>query len=149
MGDRIAVMKDGLLQQVGTPREMYDEPANRFVAGFIGSPAMNLATFTIEGTHAKLAGAVVPLSAATLAAVTPEDDGKIVVGFRPEGLRPIDNNSTTGIPIVVDLVEELDQTPTFTLTLQEPVRALLMLAHSRSWCAWLRTRHRLQVRTCA
>ncbi len=107
MGDRIAVMKDGLLQQVGTPREMYDEPANRFVAGFIGSPAMNLATFTIEGTHAKLAGAVVPLSAATLAAVTPEDDGKIVVGFRPEGLRPIDNNSTTGIPIVVDLVEEL------------------------------------------
>ena len=107
MGDRIAVMKDGLLQQVGTPREMYDEPANRFVAGFIGSPAMNLGTFTIEGTHAKLAGAVVPLSAATLAAVTPEDDGKIVVGFRPEGLRPIDNNSTTGIPIVVDLVEEL------------------------------------------
>ena len=107
MGDRIAVMKDGLLQQVGTPREMYDEPANRFVAGFIGSPVMNLAIFTIEGTHAKLAGAVVPLSAATLAAVTPEDDGKIVVGFRPEGLRPIDNNSTTGIPIVVDLVEEL------------------------------------------
>lgn len=107
MGDRIAVMKDGLLQQVGTPREMYDEPANKFVAGFIGSPAMNLATFTIEGTNAKLASAVVPLKPETLAAVKPEDGGKIVVGFRPEGLEVIPNDSTTGIPIVVDLVEEL------------------------------------------
>lgn len=118
MGDRIAIMKDGLLQQVGTPREMYDEPANRFVAGFIGSPAMNLGTFTIEGTHAKLAGAVVPLSAATLAAVTPEDDGKIVVGFRPEGCV---QSTTTRPPRNRSLwtwLKGWDQTPTFTLTLQ-------------------------------
>ncbi len=107
MGDRIAVLKDGILQQVGTPREMYDEPANSFVAGFIGSPAMNIATYTIDGTHAKLASAVVPLSPATLAAVTPEDDGKIQIGFRPEGLRVVPNDSPTGIPVVVELVEEL------------------------------------------
>jgi multiple sugar transport system ATP-binding protein len=43
MGDRVAVLKDGLLQQVGSPREMYDRPTNVFVAGFIGSPAMNIA----------------------------------------------------------------------------------------------------------
>ncbi|WP_043538948.1 ABC transporter ATP-binding protein, partial [Actinomyces naeslundii] len=49
MGDRIAVLKDGVLQQVGTPREMYDHPANEFVAGFIGSPAMNLGQFTVKG----------------------------------------------------------------------------------------------------
>ena len=47
MGDRIAVMKDGLLQQVGTPRDMYDTPANLFVAGFIGSPAMNIGTYKV------------------------------------------------------------------------------------------------------
>ena len=49
MGDRIAVIKDGVLQQVGTPREMYENPANEFVAGFIGSPAMNLGTFMLSG----------------------------------------------------------------------------------------------------
>lgn len=107
MGDRIAVMKDGLLQQVGTPREMYDEPANKFVAGFIGSPAMNLATFTIVDDVAVLAGAVVPLSRKTLSEVRPEDQGQIVVGFRPEGLETVPNESPIGIPIVVDLVEEL------------------------------------------
>lgn len=107
MGDRIAVMKDGILQQVGSPREMYDEPQNSFVAGFIGSPAMNLATFKIDGTHAKLGDAIIPLSSETVKAVTPEDDGKIVVGFRPEGLHLVDVNAPTGIPIIVDLVEEL------------------------------------------
>lgn len=107
MGDRIAVLKDGLLQQVGTPREMYEEPVNKFVAGFIGSPAMNLSTYTIEGDQARLVGAVVPLSPATLAAVIPEDEGKIVIGFRPEDLRVVPNESPTGIPVSVDLVEEL------------------------------------------
>ncbi len=107
MGDRIAVMKDGILQQVGTPREMYDAPANKFVAGFIGSPAMNLATFTIDGNNAKLGDAVVPLSKATLDAIKPEDDGKVVVGFRPEGLKIAAANAKHTIPITVDLVEEL------------------------------------------
>ena len=48
MGDRVAVMKDGLLQQCDTPRTLYDEPVNAFVAGFIGSPAMNLLEGTVE-----------------------------------------------------------------------------------------------------
>ena len=54
MGDRVAVLKDGLLQQVDTPRNLYDNPANAFVAGFIGSPAMNLVTVPVSGGKAKL-----------------------------------------------------------------------------------------------
>src|ERR1017187_6429831 len=50
MGTRIAVMSDGLLQQVGTPQQLYDHPVNKFVAGFIGSPSMNFATVTASGT---------------------------------------------------------------------------------------------------
>lgn len=107
MGDRIAVLKDGLLQQVGSPRDMYETPANKFVAGFIGSPAMNLADFTIDGDVAKLAGATVPLRRETLAAITPEDDGKIVIGFRPEGLRVAGPDAKYAIPVTVELVEEL------------------------------------------
>ena len=107
MGDRIAVMKDGVLQQVGSPRDMYEKPANKFVAGFIGSPAMNLATFTVEGNVGVLSGARVPLSQATLDAMVPEDEGKIVIGFRPEGLKIADPGAKDVIPIMVDLVEEL------------------------------------------
>ena len=50
MGERIAVMNEGILQQVGTPQELYDHPANRFVAGFIGSPAMNFVEVTVDGS---------------------------------------------------------------------------------------------------
>lgn len=107
MGDRIAVMKDGVLQQVGTPREMYDAPANKFVAGFIGSPAMNLATFDVDGHDAVLGDARLPLSKATLDALKPEDGGKVVVGFRPEGLKNAPSNAKHFVPITVDLVEEL------------------------------------------
>ena len=86
MGDRIAVLKDGVLQQVGTPREMYDHPANEFVAGFIGSPAMNLGQFTVKGDVATVGAAKIQLSKATLDAITPEDGGKVTIGFRPESL---------------------------------------------------------------
>ena len=107
MGDRIAVLKDGVLQQVGTPREMYDKPANEFVAGFIGSPAMNLGTFTVDGEWAKLGPARVPLSKATRAALTDEDGGKIKIGFRPEGLDVVPEGTEGTIPVEVDFVEEL------------------------------------------
>ena len=107
MGDRIAVLKDGVLQQVGTPREMYDHPANEFVAGFIGSPAMNLGTFTVDGEWAKIGPARVRLSAATRDALVPEDGGKIKIGFRPEGLDVVDESVEDTIPVEVDFVEEL------------------------------------------
>lgn len=107
MGDRIAVLNNGLLQQVGTPQEMYERPANDFVAGFIGSPAMNLGSFTIDGTNAILGPARVPLSQATLDALTPADGGKITIGFRPEGLEVVSETEENTIPIEVEFVEEL------------------------------------------
>ena len=107
MGDRIAVLNNGLLQQVGTPQEMYERPANDFVAGFIGSPAMNLGSFTVDGTNAILGPARVPLSQATLDALTPADGGKITIGFRPEGLEVVSENEENTIPIEVEFVEEL------------------------------------------
>ena len=107
MGDRIAVLAGGLLQQVGTPQEMYERPANEFVAGFIGSPAMNLGKFKVEGNVAKLGTAEVPLSQATLDAMVPEDEGKITIGFRPEGLEVVSAETENTIPIEVEFVEEL------------------------------------------
>ncbi|OKL46970.1 sugar ABC transporter ATP-binding protein [Boudabousia liubingyangii] len=107
MGDRIAVLKDGLLQQVGTPEEMYDKPANEFVAGFIGSPAMNMGRFSVEGNVAVLGGAKIPLSEATLKAVTEADNGEITIGFRPESLEVVSSDTAGAIPVSVDFVEEL------------------------------------------
>ena len=107
MGDRIAVLNNGLLQQVGTPQEMYEHPANEFVAGSIGSPAMNLGKFKVEGNVAKLGTAEVPLSQATLDAMVPEDEGKITIGFRPEGLEVVSEDTENTIPIEVEFVEEL------------------------------------------
>ena len=107
MGDRIAVLAGGLLQQVGTPQEMYERPANEFVAGFIGSPAMNLGTFTVDGEWAKIGPARVRLSAATRDALVPEDGGMIKIGFRPEGLDVVDASVEDTIPVEVDFVEEL------------------------------------------
>jgi multiple sugar transport system ATP-binding protein len=79
MGDRIAVMRDGVLQQVGPPRQIYDQPANMYVAGFIGSPTMNFVPVTVAGHTAAAAGFSVQL---------PEPPGveKAVLGIRPEAL---------------------------------------------------------------
>ncbi len=108
MGDRICVLKDGLLMQVGTPRELYDTPGNVFVAGFIGSPAMNIGTFEVTGEgHAKLGHAEIPLSRTSVAAIKPEDKGHVTVGFRPESLILVENEVPGAIPVTVELVEEL------------------------------------------
>ena len=99
MGDRVAVLKDGLLQQVDTPRHMYDHPNNVFVAGFIGSPAMNLLpTQAVEG-GVNLGDAVYPIPREILAKGGPD----ITLGVRPEDL----DLSEKGIPVTVELVEEL------------------------------------------
>ena len=100
MGDRVAVLDKGLLQQVDTPRRMYDHPDNIFVAGFIGSPAMNLlATKAVDGGVA-LGDAVFPVPREALAQAK---GGNITLGVRPEDLEL----SERGIPVIVELVEEL------------------------------------------
>jgi ABC-type sugar transport system ATPase subunit len=81
MGDRIAVMNDGLLEQVGTPEELYERPANRFVAGFIGSPAMSFLDAAANGGGLRAEGLDLALPA-------PEGvSGPVTVGVRPEHVR--------------------------------------------------------------
>jgi multiple sugar transport system ATP-binding protein len=107
MGDRIAVLKDGLLQQVGTPRDMYDTPANVFVAGFIGSPAMNIGTFPVLDGTANLGRARVAVPRSVISQFTEDDKNHVTVGFRPESLDVVPNGTPDGIPVVVNIVEEL------------------------------------------
>jgi multiple sugar transport system ATP-binding protein len=86
MGHRVAVLSDGKLQQCASPRELYDNPVNQFVAGFIGSPAMNLQTAPLTDGGATLAGTVIPLAAPVRAAAARDQLSEIVLGIRPEHL---------------------------------------------------------------
>jgi multiple sugar transport system ATP-binding protein len=103
MGDRVAVLKDGVLQQVGTPRELYDRPRNAFVAGFIGSPAMNLLTAPVVEGGVRLGGVVLPVERTVLAGLGGER--RVTLGLRPESL--VVSDVPTGLPMHVQLVEEL------------------------------------------
>jgi multiple sugar transport system ATP-binding protein len=96
MGDRIAVLKDGLLQQVGSPRDLYERPANQFVAGFIGSPAMNLFPSKAVSGGVEFGN--------TTAKVDVKSSGAVTVGIRPEDLTI---NKDKGLKVKVDVVEEL------------------------------------------
>ncbi|MET0432638.1 MAG: sn-glycerol-3-phosphate ABC transporter ATP-binding protein UgpC [Cellulomonas sp.] len=107
MGDRIAVLKDGLLQQVGTPRDMYDTPANVFVAGFIGSPAMNIGTFPITDGVAKVGSAGIAVPRDVLGTLVADDNNAITIGFRPEALDVVPQGTPDSIPVSVNIVEEL------------------------------------------
>jgi multiple sugar transport system ATP-binding protein len=111
MGDRIAVMRDGLLQQVGTPQELYDHPVNIFVAGFIGSPSMNFATAKADGKDLMLGGAKLVLTGEPArAAETRPDGANVLIGFRPEHLELANGGSLEGtvqFPAKVDVVEYL------------------------------------------
>jgi multiple sugar transport system ATP-binding protein len=113
MGDRIAVMEDGVLHQVGSPRELYQRPVDRFVAGFIGSPAMNLLRGTVasdgDGVVLRVGEVDVPLDGR--AAAIARDRGRgtdLVVGVRPEHLEA-GRRGTPGLRLqaVVDVVEFL------------------------------------------
>jgi multiple sugar transport system ATP-binding protein len=106
MGHRVAVLKDGMLQQCDTPRALYDRPANAFVAGFIGSPAMNLKTLPLHADGAELDGIRVPLSRTAMSAASAEGLTEIVFGVRPESLRLADS-AEGGFDMIVELVEEL------------------------------------------
>jgi multiple sugar transport system ATP-binding protein len=86
MGHRVAVLSNGKLLQCASPRELYDNPVNQFVAGFIGSPAMNLLTAPLTDEGARLAGTVIPLSAGVRTAATRDKLTELVVGIRPEHL---------------------------------------------------------------
>jgi len=102
MGDRVAVLKDGVLQQVATPARMYDAPANVFVAGFIGSPAMNLLDLAVHDDSVAFGSARVPVSRAAASRAGADD---IILGVRPEDLTLAPPG--TGLPVEITLVESL------------------------------------------
>src|SRR5919206_556649 len=93
MGDRIAVMKDGFLQQIDKPGVLYDYPTNTFVAGFIGSPAMNLVPGELQQTDGKLnfesGGLSVPLPDTLASAARQQNSQKVLLGIRPEHIDPV------------------------------------------------------------
>jgi multiple sugar transport system ATP-binding protein len=106
MGDRVAVLKDGLLMQCDTPRVLYDHPDNVFVAGFIGSPAMNLITAPLAPDGAHVGNVVVPLDRAVIDEASAGGIKTVTFGFRPESVHvgPADGE---GFHVVVNVVEEL------------------------------------------
>jgi multiple sugar transport system ATP-binding protein len=101
MGDRVAVLKDGLLMQCDSPRRMYDHPNNVFVAGFIGSPAMNLFDVPLSDGGVKFGTSIHPIDKSLLKGASKE----VTLGIRPEDLTI--NADEKGLAVVVEVVEEL------------------------------------------
>jgi multiple sugar transport system ATP-binding protein len=101
MGDRVAVLKDGILQQCDSPRRMYDHPENVFVAGFIGSPAMNLFDVPVVDGGVKFGTTIHPIERSLLTGVGEE----VTLGVRPEDLTI--SMDSGGLPVTVEVVEEL------------------------------------------
>jgi multiple sugar transport system ATP-binding protein len=111
MGHRVAVLSNGRLLQCASPRELYDNPVNQFVAGFIGSPAMNLMTVPLTEGGARLAGTTIPLQPGVKTAVGQAGLSELVIGIRPEHLHlvlgPEEINPTPSNGSVVPLTGEV------------------------------------------
>jgi multiple sugar transport system ATP-binding protein len=99
MGDRVAVLKDGILQQVASPRELYEKPSNAFVAGFIGSPSMSIMQAKVDKGYIKIGNYRCQLNQTIVNQV----EESVLIGVRPEDFEV----SEDGITIGIDLVEEL------------------------------------------
>jgi multiple sugar transport system ATP-binding protein len=113
LGDRVVVMKDGLVQQVGDPMELYNEPANRFVAGFIGSPAMNFVGVRLAGENgglwAESEGIRIKVPAPLTARLARYAGKELTLGVRPEDLSIAGDGDDDDLcfPATVEVVERL------------------------------------------
>jgi multiple sugar transport system ATP-binding protein len=119
MGQRIAVMSEGLLQQVGTPQQLYDHPVNRFVAGFIGSPAMNFIEVAVPTAGGALAdgGFAFPVPAKYRDSLQTAGS-RVVAGFRPEHLELGEVGNAGTIQGTADVVEYLGNEELLHVTVQ-------------------------------
>jgi multiple sugar transport system ATP-binding protein len=110
MADRIVILNDGRVEQVGTPVDLYERPTNKFVAGFIGSPQMNFLELTVEGRRENglacvaegLGKLVLPIQ--TEVAI---EGKKVTLGIRPEHVQLAGTESSVRLPAVVNIVENL------------------------------------------
>jgi multiple sugar transport system ATP-binding protein len=113
LGDRVVVMKDGWVQQVGEPLELYNNPANRFVAGFIGSPAMNFANVVLADGDgritAKNSGLEIEVPPSQAARLRPHVGKKVTLGVRPEDLRVAHDGDPPGLTFnsKIEVIEQL------------------------------------------
>jgi multiple sugar transport system ATP-binding protein len=109
LGDRVAVMRSGVVQQVGRPQELYDHPRNLFVAGFIGSPSMNFMSGQVENGHVKLPMVDVPVPEQLRGEL--QDGRRIIVGVRPEHMEDAalvnDRHSGVVFRTTIDLLESM------------------------------------------
>jgi multiple sugar transport system ATP-binding protein len=113
LGDRVVVMKDGIVQQVGEPLELYNNPANRFVAGFIGSPAMNFAAVTMTDGNGKLtaknSGLEIEVPPAQAERLRSRVGQQLTLGVRPENLHVAGDADPAGLTFAskVEVIEQL------------------------------------------
>jgi multiple sugar transport system ATP-binding protein len=115
MADRVAVLRDGILQQFGTPDELYEEPVNVFVAGFIGSPAMNLVASRVVSEEGRLTARFgshqLELPPAVARSLADRQGQEVILGIRPEDVEDPEfaafNGSTARVEVRIDLVENL------------------------------------------
>ncbi len=119
MADRIVVMKDGYIQQVGTPRELYFDPVNVFVAGFIGEPPMNFVRGRLSEGKLDVGGVKIDLRH-KLGERLPDYEGKeLVFGFRPESVRLGEQKDAYALPAKVELTEMLGDNTNVYIVMQE------------------------------
>ena len=119
MADRIVVMKDGYVQQVGTPRELYFDPVNVFVAGFIGEPPMNFVRGKVEGGKLAIGPNLVDLKVKLGDKLSQYEGKEIVFGFRPESVKLGEHKEAYVLPANVELTEMLGDNTNVYITLDE------------------------------
>jgi multiple sugar transport system ATP-binding protein len=121
LGDRVAVLRDGVLQQVDTPQVLFHDPANLFVAGFIGSPAMNLVEATVAGDELRFGGHRLPLPPG--ASLDGYRDRSVILGIRPSDFEDADVWHDERLPVIevtADVVEDLGSEAHVLFTVEAP-----------------------------
>src|ERR1700751_1597828 len=107
LGDRVVIMRDGTVQQIGTPLAVYEKPANKFVARFIGAPAMNFVDVTVRGATVETSGLKISVSPANARALAAYDGKQVVMGVRPEHLPVGEGAPGSSFDARVEVVEQL------------------------------------------
>ena len=121
LGERVAVLREGVLQQVDTPQSLYTNPTNLFVAAFIGSPPMNLVEARVEGGRVSFGGFTIPIPAHP--GLAPFEGRSVILGIRPSDLEDVDVWSDDSLPSIetrVDVAEELGSEVNVLFTVDAP-----------------------------